>query len=390
MVRSSAGDRTRAEAAPQSTDVFAPELPLDALRRVLAPLAGDVATLCAAACVSRTWRDASRERALWAALTQWGNCEAVARPVPLTDARLAEVVRRAGSGVGGEPHLEQLDVTRCTLVTARGVAAALAGAGLEGKLTLLHVANTISVEEDDVLDVLNTFLQSDLPQPATLDVTHLFLCDGTRDCDGRKVDCLRLCVETRCDSCEDVWRCDHCYEAYERDFDGDEPLCEHMCADCGKPGAYYECEGCEEDEHKPLCSECLVECANDCGFALCVFHGSRHDTHMVRCLQCNRHTCTDKCILWIEHPLVWCVCALCDDRWCDDCVDHDGDRRLHDAAHWAAQLGPEPGGVSADVVERLLDWGQKHNADDEYNELCVRCARDILNKTAPPAPAAEA
>ena len=45
--------------------VYAPVLPIDVLRVVFAPLACDVKTLSAAACVSVAWRDAALEHSLW-------------------------------------------------------------------------------------------------------------------------------------------------------------------------------------------------------------------------------------------------------------------------------------------------------------------------------------
>ena len=122
-------------------------LPFDVVRCILASLAGDVATMCAAACVSRTWRDAAREPALWETLV-------ISYPprepaLDVTDERLAELVTRAGAGVDGQPHLTALDVTGCTYVTARGVVAALAAANLQGKLVVLRVRNTVYEEGHD-------------------------------------------------------------------------------------------------------------------------------------------------------------------------------------------------------------------------------------------------
>jgi hypothetical protein len=45
-------------------EAYAPELPPEVLRCVLAPLAGDVETLCAACCISKAFRAAAEEHPL--------------------------------------------------------------------------------------------------------------------------------------------------------------------------------------------------------------------------------------------------------------------------------------------------------------------------------------
>jgi hypothetical protein len=45
--------------------VYAPKLPIDLLRRVFAPLAGDCETLSAAACMCRVWHAVALEPSLW-------------------------------------------------------------------------------------------------------------------------------------------------------------------------------------------------------------------------------------------------------------------------------------------------------------------------------------
>lgn len=95
-----------------------------------------VATLCAAACVSRAWRDAASDPRLWRSLVLSSPPRDAARPW-LTDSRLAQLVRRSDGG------LHTLDITGCAwpAVTAAGVAAALAG--LEGKLSRLFLDGVV-------------------------------------------------------------------------------------------------------------------------------------------------------------------------------------------------------------------------------------------------------
>ena len=98
-----------------------PDLPADVLPRLFAALRGDVATLCAAACVCRQWRDLAALPALWTALEVHG---AAARAA-LTPRRLAALLDRAC----GLP-LRTLDLTACVRLTAEEVLHALRGRAL--------------------------------------------------------------------------------------------------------------------------------------------------------------------------------------------------------------------------------------------------------------------
>jgi hypothetical protein len=105
--------------SPLSTLPPPPALSADTLIAVLRALNGDVASLCAAACVSRAWRDAALHPSLWRDFSAcFGDGDVAAR---LTDARLAALVTRARGG------LERLHLSSCTALTAFGVVAALRG-----------------------------------------------------------------------------------------------------------------------------------------------------------------------------------------------------------------------------------------------------------------------
>jgi len=99
----------------KATVAAADALPADALALVLAHLAGDVPSLCAAACVARAWRDAAAAPKLWARLAKlpWSSARR------LTNQHLKALVKRA-SGC-----LERLDVSGASKVTDAGLAAAL-------------------------------------------------------------------------------------------------------------------------------------------------------------------------------------------------------------------------------------------------------------------------
>ena len=92
-------------------------LPVDVLVLVLQPLEGDVASLCAAACVARNWRDAVSSPRLW---TRIGPLTPVVA-ARLTDARLDSLIRRAR---GDLRHLNLKEVSKSSITDA-GLAVAL-------------------------------------------------------------------------------------------------------------------------------------------------------------------------------------------------------------------------------------------------------------------------
>ena len=85
------------------------------LRLLLAGVDGDVATLCAAACVAQPWRAAAAEPSLWRRPTLSQRVREA-----MTDARVKWLVARAGAR-----GPVALDLRGCVNVTAAGVAVAL-------------------------------------------------------------------------------------------------------------------------------------------------------------------------------------------------------------------------------------------------------------------------
>ena len=108
---------TTSTAPPAAEHASRCELPPDVLAFILQPLLGDVASLCAAACIARAWRDAVASPLLW---TRIGPLPPAAA-ARLTDARLIQLVGRAQ---GGLQHLDLSDVSGCCLTNA-GLFAAL-------------------------------------------------------------------------------------------------------------------------------------------------------------------------------------------------------------------------------------------------------------------------
>ena len=343
---------------------------MDALRLILAPHAGCVGTLCVAACVSRAWHAASKERELWTSLTDWSHCKSRERAlefVKVDDARLAELVTRVGSGVDGQPHLQQLDVTKCKNVTTRGVVAALTGAGLEGKLELLNVAGTLSFEGDeDVINVLRTFLDDSQRCPQ-LDVYEHLLC-GTTEPEP----CLRLCQYPVCDICEpQINRCSGCYPAPSYGYKG-ELFCQHMCAYCGHAveDGLVTCAGCSGPKgERQLCDSCIWSCGGDCGRWFCV-EFCENDVNY--CAYCSKSYC-EECSYGID----WQFCTLCEGTWCLRTAEERSAVNLQRAAEWIVQLQEREGGLSAEALEHLL--GLMPDGEDEDEDELVQICEDCVN-----------
>ncbi len=92
------------------------ELPVDVLVLVLLPLVGDAPSLCAAACVARSWRKAAASPRLWTRIGHFRDNAAT-----LTNERLLNLVSRAQHG------LQQLNLTGIykSNLTDEGLAEAL-------------------------------------------------------------------------------------------------------------------------------------------------------------------------------------------------------------------------------------------------------------------------
>jgi hypothetical protein len=139
-------------------------LPRDALVLAFAPLAGDVQSLCAAACVARAWRDAAAEPRLWTRI--------VCRGRKLKGEHLAWLVARAQGGLerlelGRTSDISDLDLytalqqphalTHFTLrkcspfgPTGQGVVGALASR--RGQLRFLQLCDVLCVLEKGCSD----------------------------------------------------------------------------------------------------------------------------------------------------------------------------------------------------------------------------------------------
>ena len=168
-----------------ATVYYAPELPSGVLEKILAPLKGNVQALCTACSLNKDFGKAAAEPSVWCSLTCFerkrsssGHLRGMLR---VTDKRLAALVRRSRG------ELAELDVQRCDLITARGVAASLEGCS---KVRCLRIKGVLGVPGDvNVLPVLrNSLLRaSDYWNRGFLDVRNYVLCNCNSK--GRRIVC---------------------------------------------------------------------------------------------------------------------------------------------------------------------------------------------------------
>lgn len=259
--------------------VYAPVLPIDVLRIVFAPLACDVETLSAAACVSVAWRDAALEPTLWD-LTRLSFSPRAARK--LTNQALHELVLRAGN------TLRRVNLVGCTQLHARDVAKTLRGMRFD---TL--AMRGVRFPSDSTKIMLE--LQKLVRRPTCLDVSTSPTC-GTLSEQGW---CPRLCgpQDMLCETCS-VVRCVPCVESAKARR---KPPCRHLCDICFfGSDRLLECEVCGRVPNG-VCAECMTAC-------------SRCDT--VFCDNCS----------FGAGALISCDVVGCDLKFCHACIfDDTGD-----------------------------------------------------------------
>jgi hypothetical protein len=250
-------------------------LPAPALARVLTYCGGDVRTLCAAACVSRAWREAAADPALWRVLSGLGRCAALrdhAGPhAALADARVASLVARAGPGAA----IELLDAHKCAAVSLTGLQLALAGrqitrelrvGGMSSRAPPVPRGGTQVDARTHVREALARLCQLLAPGARQRTVVLCqYAIDGVSTCPGF------LCTrpdDVQCEYCNEVW-CHVCMEAYS-----EEAMCRHECQNCGELGYELErCPMCCRRERFGTCPACHLMCllCQDEGCASCFY-----------------------------------------------------------------------------------------------------------------------
>jgi hypothetical protein len=283
--------------------VYAPVLPIDVLRVVFAPLACDVKTLSAAACVSVAWRDAALEHSLWG-LTRLRFAPKAARK--LTNQALRALVQRTGSS------LQRVNLAGCTQLNARGVATALHGM----KLDTLALRGVKYLSNSSVVMVK---LQKLVRRPTCLDVSKSPTCGCTAPAHVRR--CLRLCgpQDMLCETCS-VVRCTQCFASAKK---ARNPPCRHLCDGCFRGNhVLLECEACGRAPNG-FCSECTTDCdtcsvvfCDDCRFGPGALLKCAGD----ECESAYCHACIfDK----PDSPLL--ACQGCSARFCESCSFEAGE-----------------------------------------------------------------
>jgi hypothetical protein len=341
----------------------APELPHDVLVALLTPLAGDVAALCAAACVASAWRAAARAPSLWRELrfSTERNRRVAARR--LTDARLAVLAARA---CGALTHLE---LEGCAGVTLRGVARALSQHDDAPPLALLSVRGVRAGRRDDRLYAQ---LLARVAAPHLLDVAsvgRLVLCDATPAEDGG-ARCSRVCVaeDELCAACA-IFCCPDCAAAAQG---ARAPPCGDLCDTCFQPSEeaddFFDCARCgDATAVNGHCFDCVCSC-DACHIILCD-KCSFEDNGMWMCSRCCGAYFCDECA-WGSHRIAGQAqarmlqyCNGCEEMFCDGCFDtqtHSFCSRCYDT-------------YCPHCRERRLEYCA--SSDDDDGPVCAACAR---------------
>ena len=280
---------------------------MDLLRHMVAPLQGDVETLSAAACVCVAWRAAALEPCHWR-LARLTFAPRAARH--LTDGAFAALVRRIGAS------LERVNLTGCTGLTARGVAAALH----DKKLTALAVRGVKNQQRGKKSDDVMARLKSRVHAPSGLDVRTQAAC-GHVHANGRA--CARLCgaQDVLCRDCG-VVRCVPCTANAKTKR---KPACRHLCDGCfhtDPDDMLVECGACGRVPNG-FCDDCVRECYL-CGDAFCkgcCFSGGA----LIKCAGpgCDYMYCVDCGMGFPE-------CHICGKSYCEDCNADDDLLRMCD------------------------------------------------------------
>lgn len=212
----------------KTASASSPDLPAHVIFLVLTFLVGDLASLCAATCINRSWRKVAKRKFLWRNLDFSDQLEIASR---LTDKHLKTLVRRAGDklvclNLVLEDRREHIDN-----VTLKGVFKALSKAPLLDKLGVRglrydHVLDHQSLTRHDKLRELVR------PGVGLLDAWRsesdgrIELCDA--EIDGAT--CSRICGigDKLCEECR-IYRCRQCRDIAEAKR---VPPCNHLCDSC--------------------------------------------------------------------------------------------------------------------------------------------------------------
>jgi hypothetical protein len=324
MARKKKGNKAQAGARIRR---YAPELPPDVLHAIFMPLAGDMRTLCAAACVSTSWHTAVLHLWLWRKLHADRDGKLVAHNT-MTDERLAALVRRA-CGVDSDGNVHKLLSLRVTFapVTLRGVLAALRAPRnddgeplLRGSLRKLRVAGLPFPARgaNKLIEGLNDFLRPSRFADANNDLPDFDLRGGMTAC-THELDNGEVCGRAAstlmhwCEECNHAL-CGRCRIEYLS-------ACEHMCSNCGCcSDDFYSCRNCEHGDHvQRYCYSCMCICGGGCSLddGLCR-NCARWDGDWD---WCKGYGCSRSCCYHCsDDHMLWCGGDSCFHRqYCSQC-----------------------------------------------------------------------
>lgn len=308
------------------------ELPADMLPLVFARLGGDVAALCASACVSKGWHDT-----LLSTAPAWESLVAGRAALRMTDARLLSLVARSRGG------LRNLDLSGCTALSDFGVSKALRmdhlshlsvvgccnlnvetlvnmtlkyrpkldSLRVRGLMRGGHACQDFAVSDTgdeqaamDLVERERTMLKEMLHEPHDLDVTvgcmHAgWPYHGLVNSQGMHGVCGRMCNEEdrACSSCF-TYRC--IAHRYELTFAPPTPTADksfEQCACCGK----LFCKCCVEAEE--------LEAEETYGEQLLCGHTCSSCTHR-HCMECVQ----------LDSVQPFAACGGCGKSVCDACM----------------------------------------------------------------------
>jgi hypothetical protein len=230
-------------------------LPAEALERVLTHMSGDVLALCAAACVSRAWRDAAAVAVPLSAVRLERLPVAVAQR--LTDADLVALVRRARG------RLVSLDLCGAQLVTDQGLTAALLQ---PHALTTFRADITCS-------------------QLSATGVVHALEPHRgrVRELSVRGMECVLHLPDTEGKAAKTAWY---------GECRGIVRTLRALLAPWGTLVGDKVCFGADNQPCARLCRGQADTC-KDCGVTLCADH---RDDRFTACRYCGENFCRDSCI----------------------------------------------------------------------------------------------
>lgn len=315
--------------AEQEHGAYAPELPVEVLRCILAHHANDLATLCAAACVARAWRSATRAPSLWRLVSS--QAEDSDRLVTrLNAARLRYLLSSGGT--------EVVRLSRCDLLTAHDVADALVGQPPLRELHVAGMAHGVAPRGAHADALLR--LRAAVQDEQGLDVLGGGICAAMERHGGAS--CRRLCMpdKRRCGPCA-LFACDAC----SNDLVVPPARCPHLCSVCWHQPIDGTLTACLDCRHVfglalHMCGECTLVC-NVCLDTACREHHAicaacelphcRREACATRCEACGEvccASCTGRHIKCIACDAVRChrsecspTCQQCDATFCPDCAD---------------------------------------------------------------------